>query len=199
MIVFENLTTMRRLRSPSDKFFNSYNVHCQVEKLLVEGAQINTPFAYTFVLNNASHSASTLIRTVEATNLPGERRRKVSFKCGQQISFVVALHTSKSVNAKGERTRSVAITDPDEQVKKLEAISTKNGFKVLDAQVIDNHSLFIKKGRQPGFWLAGAKLMVQAEIIDPVLFEVAFAEGIGSKKSFGFGLILPLNQETADE
>lgn len=186
MKIFESTRKLRYVSSPGERHFNCYGVHCQLEKLLVDDNDIKTPYTFMFNRNAADRSVTALVRTIQPVGLPGEVSSDLDFTEGQRVSFLVSLHTSKSVGD----SKSVGITNEREQILKLLNISEKNGFDVEDASVVSDHSMYIKKGFRDGFWLAGCTMSVDATVIDRAAFETAYAEGIGSKKSFGFGLIM---------
>ncbi len=193
MQVYEQVTKFRWMRKEFEKQLNAYNVHAKMEKSIVEDAGIHTPFSFTFIEKVDEGSVVALSRTISATGMPGESAKTVVFYQDQVVDFRVSLHTSRSSRKEDGRPCSVAITDEVEQMIKLESISEKNGFEIIEQQVISDCSMYIKKGRQKGFSLAGCTLLVKAKITSPIAFENAFAFGLGSKKSFGFGMIVPLS------
>jgi hypothetical protein len=196
MQIYEQMTKLRWMRKGFESRLNAYNVHAQMEKAIVEDAGINTPFSFVFIENVAEGAVLALSRTISPTGLPGELAKTVGFYQDQIIDFRVKLHTSRSSRKPDGRPCSVAITSPDEQMLKLASICEKNGFEIIEQRVLDDCSMFIRKGKQKGFNLAGCTLLVKAKITSPITFEQTFAFGLGSKKSFGFGMIIPLTGDT---
>jgi hypothetical protein len=193
MQIYEQVTKFRWMKKPFEKTLNAYNVHAKMEKTIVEDAGIHTPFSFTFIEKADEGSVVALSRTTATTGMPGELAKSITFHQEQIIDFRVSLHTSRSSRKADGRPYSIAINDESEQMIKLESISEKNGFEIIEQQVISQCDMFIRKGRQRGFSLAGCTLLVKAKITSPIAFENAFAFGLGSKKSFGFGMIVPLS------
>lgn len=193
MKYFDNAVLMRRAFTPKEGE-NAYRVHCFSEDIVIEQAKVNSPYSYSYKADLLNNQAIILLRSSSSLELPGERNKELILANNDQVTFIVELHTSKKSTTTGKVT---AVTDEVERVQKLVNISLKNGFEVISAQQIDDCSKKLKKGIN-SFSLAGGKLYVEAKIHDKSLFEVAFVNGIGKKRNFGFGQICALEVTNND-
>lgn len=95
----------------------------------------------------------------------------------------------------GERTkngRRLALLQPDDQVKWLQHKAEKGGFSILDYPPLQLSKAqrmgFIRNGRRGCHF--GVVFQGMLQVTDRGRFRQSFRYGIGSAKSFGFGMLM---------
>ncbi len=170
---------------------NHYEIHQQIEGIIagdITGDKIKSKYLFDYIIkkeNGASSSAFISVRSIEPTNLPGEKALNIKFKIGDKIKFAIHFMPMET-KTHGKRRRF--ITD---KVKREERLITRMSHSGMDAIYVDeieitNH-FFEKENRS--FGLSAVRYIVEATITDPAEFEMGFAYGLGGKSSFGYGKI----------
>tara|TARA_Y100001934_G_C12379549_1_gene791481 strand:- start:4024 stop:4605 length:582 start_codon:yes stop_codon:yes gene_type:complete len=178
------------LRHVTRKQLNHYKIHQQVEKVIAGdefGDKVKTRYLFDYVIDENSNSASVSVRTLQRTNLPGEVEHNASPFIGQSVSFWLHFKPKMS-QTKGNKSE-VYIENQALRYGRLLDRLIEAGLDVVNFDEIEETYRKFKKGRH-SFVQRGARYKVDAVIVDPAKFEIAFTNGVGPKASFGYGKMI---------
>lgn len=113
---------------------------------------------------------------------------------GQMLAFdlvAVPCKKAKPDDPAVKNSRRVVLREPEERMNWLRRQLERNGFELvaaLEKAPVDMSAR--KRGTKAGFRLRGYHYAGRVRVVDPRLAQRALAEGIGSERAFGYGMLL---------
>ncbi|HCU0295891.1 TPA: type I-E CRISPR-associated protein Cas6/Cse3/CasE [Citrobacter sedlakii] len=188
MIYYENAL---RMRLPH---YDIYRIHQYLDTHIQVHAGIKNPYSFKIVPGFASDSAI-LLRTVQPLNLPGERKHEVFLNKKDIVQFSTSLAVMQREMADGRRRQ---ITPPPERLEEYIHNRLVNaGFSVISLVTGEPENVIIKKRDRP-ILIPAADLHATCTINSVEEAEKALVYGVGRKRIFGFGFLMPFTVNTAD-
>lgn len=188
MIYYENAL---RMRLPHDDI---YRIHQLLDTHIQEHTGIKTPYSFKIVPEFASDSAI-LLRTVQPMNLPGERKHEIFLKRENIVQFSTTLAVMQR-EMTGDRRRQ--ITPPPERLEEyIRNHLTNAGFSIISLIAGEPENIIVKKRGRP-ILIPAVALHTTCTVNSVEEAEKALVYGIGRKRIFGFGFLMPFTVDTTD-
>jgi hypothetical protein len=167
-----------------------YRAHQQIDTLMQEKMQLRSGYSWRIVPFPTSLEHSLVqIRTAIPLSMPGEVQEEILLKDGDIVTFQCAFN-SEIREFVAAINRKVARFGTDEEVqRKFAYVASQSGLTLLGMEQIEESQFVIKKPKTKQFTLGHRHYSVTAKLIDATAFEIAFTEGLGKKRMFGFGFI----------
>ncbi|ENK2262913.1 hypothetical protein AB3A98_002960 [Vibrio parahaemolyticus] len=186
MRVFESSIKVRRIASRN---FNHYTIHQNVESIVAgnatSGDLIRVPYVFDYIVDKPNKMAFVCIRTIQPTNLPGEKSLEYHFDKGQQVKLGLHILPTKRSKIKNDH---IFIEDKLERESKVLSRLEESGLDVELLDEVEILSRYFEKGEHK-FSQHSARYYVEAKISDVSSFESVFAYGLGRRANFGYGKI----------
>lgn len=188
MIFYENVLCMRI------SHHDIYRIHQRLDTHIQERARIKTLYSFKIVPGFASDSAI-LLRTVQPMDLPGERKTEIFLKEGDNVQFSTTLAVMQREMSNDRRRQ---ITPPPERLEEYIRNRLANaGFSVTSLVTDEPENIIIKKRDRP-ILIPATFLSATCTINSVEEAEKALVYGVGRKRIFGFGFLMPFTVNTAD-
>lgn len=111
---------------------------------------------------------------------------------GKRFGFDILVIPSKKVVAEGKKnSRRITLTTELERLKWFQKKALQYGFQVLSIQELNEVNTYGRHGNN-SMLLKGYHYQGQLLIEDEEKFRLAYCEGIGPDKAYGFGMLLLL-------
>lgn len=113
-----------------------------------------------------------------------------SFNTERVYDFNIKVNPIKQIKTEGvKRSKKVGLYKDDDIVEWVKQKGGKNGFQVMKFQILENKMNYSKK-KSCKIAIRGICLEGRLKITDVECFKKMYCDGLGSAKSFGYGLML---------
>ena len=171
---------------------NYYDFHNYSQEKVIECCNMHEDYCYS--IRPYDNDYFIYIRTPTRTDHVSERPVSYNYKNGDVVKFIVDLHMSRYVEDIYGKRKKKAIPDDTHRVERVQRIGEKCGFDLVEHKVLKTFMRYYKKHSGQHFYLAGTTMELIVTITDFEFFHDGIVFGIGSKRTFGFGMIMMLEK-----
>lgn len=111
------------------------------------------------------------------------------FECqvGDTVQFTTRLCTTQKIRDSQGRTITEKFVPASEMASWLKGVVAEKGMELANCAVLSNQKVRVKEKH---FSFPGADVVFNAKVLDADLVTLAYNKGIGSKRAFGYGLLV---------
>ena len=174
---------------------NAYAIHQMLGSLMrSHGRDLDEQKIIYWVVEKNMENSNLLIRSANPTGFSSEKSESITVSDGDRLVLCMPICLSRTAtDDNGERKIIIPKTD-DELVEFVTQKFLLYGFECSHPPQITKFEKKSVDKKNSSFYIPTAQLVVKGHVVDAKLFVDGYLKGIGSRKGFGLGMPVIIDQ-----